>query len=117
MADFGTEELARDAIAIIGGGSKTMTWDETDYEGVIGPLVSTKPNVSGGFLPEYDLSWSTSLQKFNDSKELVSRFVDDTLPTEGEIFTIDDVDYKVHRVSKDPFLTMVQFDLVNENMH
>jgi hypothetical protein len=113
MSDFGEEELARDAIAIINGGTASVTWDDVDYDGVIGALVTTKPNVSGGFLPEYDLSWTTSLQKLNDAGELVERFTDDELPEEGEVLTIADVDYRVERVTMDPYSAMVQFDLVN----
>lgn len=117
MSDFGTEELARDAIALINGGPEVATWEGDDYDGMIGPLISTKPNVSGGFLPEFDLSWTTSLQKLNEAKELVPRFLDDLLPVEGDLLTVREVDYRIERVTKDPFLSMVQFDLVNENKH
>lgn len=117
MSDFGSEELARDAIAIIGGGSEDATWDGADYTGVVGALVTTKPNGEGGFLPEYDLSWSTSIQKLNDAGELVSRFTDDELPTEGETLTIRDINYRIERVTTDPFETMIQFDLVNPHKH
>lgn len=118
MSVFGSEELARDAISLIADGTEVATWNSKDYDGMVGPLVSSKPNVSGGFLPEYDLSWTTSLQKLNDSKELVSRFTNDTLPAEGNNLTIGGVNYKIDRVTKDPFASsMVQFDLINQNKH
>lgn len=116
MSDFGAQELARDAIAIMAD-TLAATWNSVAYDGVAGALVTTKPNQMGGFLPEYDLSWTTTIEKLNDARELVSRFPGDVLPAEGEPMTIRDIAYKIHRVSKDPFEVMVQFDLVNENKH
>lgn len=123
--DFGAQELHRDAISIVSGDPQSVLWNGESYEGMVGPLVTTKPNIEGGFLPEYDLSWTTSIKKLDASGALISRFFNDVIPAEGNELTIPDIvppgiTYSIDRITRDrphPFTVMVQFDLMSKDKH
>ncbi len=106
-----------DALGMIDDHTIVATWGGVDYDGTTGGLATTKNNISGGFLGDYDLIWATSLWKRAavGVNELIHRFPNSnaSTPQEGDRLTIDGTAYRIERIEKDLFTAVISFHLVN----
>jgi hypothetical protein len=106
-----------DLLGMIEDHPVTATWEGADYEGTTGGIVTSQELEPGGFLEDYDFKWVTSLQKRAavGVNELVDRFPGGTPPAVGDDITINEVDYRVVRLTKDDFGAGIEFALRTVN--
>jgi len=75
----------------------------------MGALVTRKDLEDGGFMPEPDLTITTTIKKLDSSDALVDRFT--TAPAATNIITIDSVDYRVEATTTDEISSALVLDL------
>lgn len=108
-----SEQATRDLLNVISDVPVTFTWNSNDYTGTRGALVQRQSFDSGGFLPEPDLTISTTLKKLSSANKLIDRFPSGTPPALGEKVTIGGTVYRIDRVTTDELSAGIQFDLMS----
>lgn len=110
------ESATYDLLGMIEDHPVTATFAEEDYEGTAGGIITTQELEPGGFLEDYDYTWVTSAKKrvSRHVDELEDRFPDDP-PGAGDDLTIDGVNYRIIRATKDDYGAGIQYDLRTVN--
>lgn len=91
----------------------TFTHGGTTYTdaATMGSLVIREPNEVGGFLPDPDLTITTTLQKLDSSDALVNRF--STAPTRNDTVTVNGTTYRVEATTEDELTSALVLDLMS----
>lgn len=113
------EQQTHDLLGAIDDAPEDLTWNNVDFTGTRGGLVRTSSNQEGGLLVEPEMSWSTTLQKLDDSGALTDRFpgyatVNELVDAiDGETVTVDGRLLQVDKVAVDEFEVAMQLDLMS----
>ena len=115
------EQVLRDLLGIIDDAPASFTWNNAAYDCRRGPLITSEKlagDEGGGWMTDYDLSVTTTIQRIDESEAAVARFdgYDSTTiaaALQQQKVTLGSAVYRVEKVTLDEYGQGLQLDLMS----